>query len=173
MLRTKSRRTNFLEDLGLVLNICPTYVKSLYAKCYPEVLGATHMPVFVEKHAMVGHRLATTTCCHIYEGSKDIPIVLIADTTDSTLDRRLYGSQVDSPPPNIFEFDIYFYGNLLMGIIERDDVFSNSADNLIFNLIVPALHAVLHMDAHKLRSWCDYTPPSGQTCRIENSVGLD
>ena len=163
--RGKFRRTNFLEDLGLVLNISPTFVKSLYTKCYPEELGFTHIPGFVANHVMVGDALATMTRCHIGEGSSAVPIVLIADTTDLALDPRNNGSQ-KMQQHGIFHLDIDLYGEMIMHSIERNDVFSKSADNFI----LPALLAGLHMDAHKLRSFCDYTPPKFKRYRIEDSI---
>ena len=144
---------DFLEELGPALNICPTFVTSLYTKSYHDYLEATHIPVFVADHVMVGDRVATMTRCCLNEKSSAVPIVLIADTTDITVDpRRLHSifPQIDLRRPfgSIFE-----YGEMIVSIIERNSRFSESADDLI----LPALLAAMHMDAYSLRVSCDYT----------------
>ena len=166
--RSSLMYSEFLEDLGLALNIRPNFVKSLYAKSYPDSFGFTHIPDLVANHVMVGDRVATMTRCCISERSSVVPIVFIADTSDRYLDpiwikwSKLEVSSLELP----WRSDRTFYGEILMGIIERNSVFSTDADALM----LPAVLADMHMNAYNLRSWCDYTPPRGKTHRIEDSV---
>ena len=156
--RSRFSRTDFLEDLGLVLNMEPRFVRSLYTKSYPDVFDFTHMPIFVANHTMVGERVATMTRCCIGERSSAVPIVLIADTTDAAFRDYPRGS-IEHELQSTRRSGVHFYSEMIMGIIGRNTDFSTNADDLIF----PALLAVMHMDAYNLRILCDYTPRKGRT----------
>ena len=90
----------FLEDLGLALNIGPTFVKSLYMRYFKLHLRYTHIPVFVAGHVMVGDRLATMTRCCISEKSSAVPIVFIAHATDRDIDPIGLGEVYGMFPPS-------------------------------------------------------------------------
>ena len=153
---------NFLEDLGLMLKIDPNFLKSLYTKSSYYDLRFIHIPVFVASHVMVGDRVATMTRCCINEKSSAVPIVFIADGTDPTLgssrvDPRWFSPRRFDPiyqQPNSMRLSgTSLYGEMIMGIIERNSGFAQSADALI----LPALLAAMHVDAYNLRVSCDYT----------------
>ena len=163
--RSSIQYTGFLEDLGLALSIRPNFVKSLYAKSYPDSFGFTHIPDLVANHVIIGDRVVTMTRSCISEKSSVVPIVLVVDTYDQSL-RPILVEPDFSPPKFPWRSDRTFYGEMLMGIIERNSVFTKDADALI----LPAVLADMHMDAYNLRSWCDRRPSRAVTYRIEDSV---
>ena len=165
MAKSHMNDTDFLEDLGLVLNIGPTFVKSLYTKSAPHFLGFTHIPVFGGSHLMVGDRVATMTRCCISEKSSAVPIALIAEAIDSTLGPRGV-DPIFQQPNSARRSGTSEYGNMIMSIIEQNSVFSGSADALI----MPALLAATHMDADSLRDSCDYRFPNGTNHGNRNSL---
>ena len=159
--------TDFLEDLGLALNIGPTFVKSVLTKTprhFPDLL---HIPIFVASHVMVGNRVATMTRCSISEKSSTVPIVLIADTTNPTLEPG--GIPIFSQPGSTRRSGTSEDGNMIMDIIERNSKFSESADALI----LPALFATMHTDVQSLRDSCNYRFSEGSldaTSRDRNEL---
>ena len=148
--------TDFLEDLGLVLNISPTFVNSVLAKSSERCPRLLHTPVFATSHVMVGDRVATMTRCCVSEKSSAVPIALIADTTDPLLEPGR-GIPIFDNLRSMRRSGTSEDWKSIMEIIERNSVFSKSADALI----LPALFATIHMDAYSLRDSCDYRRSRG------------
>ena len=162
---------DFLEDLGLVLNIDPAFLKSLVTRSWAHQLPSAHIPVFEASHVVVGNRVATMTRCCITEKSSAVPIVPIADTNHPSPDRRsvdpLFG-EPDSKRQSHIISGTSRYKEMILGIIKRNSVFSQSADALI----LPALLAAIHLDAYSLRACCDFTLPSGCAYGVGNSFEI-
>ena len=147
----------FLEDLGLALKISPTFLKPLFMKNSHGLRRYTHIPVFAASHVMVGDRFATMTRCCLSEKSNDVPIVFIADLTYTTLEHPRM-SEIFKQPDTMRGYGISGYGEMIMGIIKRNEGFSKSADALI----LPALLAAVHMDSYNLRASIDSSRAKGQ-----------
>ncbi len=146
---------DFLEDLGLVLNIGPTFVESLYTTSENHMFGFIHIPVFVASHVMVGESVATMTRCCMSEKSSAVPIVFIADTTDPVIDPGRVIPVFELHPEHSWPPGIYKYAEMIKGIIERNSDLSKSADALM----IPALLAAIHLRAVYLCRACSYTLP--------------
>ena len=142
---------DFLEDLGLVLKISPAFLKSLYAKCPRYNLPYNHIHLFAARHIMVRDTVATMTRCRISEESTAVPIALIADPTALPLVKSVHCNF--EQPDSTSLSGISKIGEMIMGIIERNSFFSQSADALI----LPTLLAAIHLGAYDLRGWCDHT----------------
>ena len=152
---------DFFEDLGLVLNIGPAFLKfldTLLTRGYYDDQPSPHIPVFEASHVMVGDRVATMTRCCISEKSSAVHIVLIAEAPYASGDPRsvdpIFGTINSSRRSNTISSRSR-YTEMIMSIIERNSVFSQSADALI----LPALFAAIHLDACSLRTLCDYMLP--------------
>ena len=150
---------DFFEDLGLVLSIDPAFLRSLdtlLTRGYYDDQPSPHIPVFEAGHVMVGDRVATMTRCCISERSSAVPIVLIAEAPyfggDPISVAPIFGNSNSSQQHNTISSK-FRYKEMIMGIIERNSVFLQSADALI----LPALFAAIHLDACSLRTLCDYT----------------
>lgn len=148
MLKNHFNDTDFLEDLGLLLKIAPSFVESLSMESSYVSSRFTHVPVFVANEVMVRDMLATMTSCDMGEKSSTVPIVFIADTTDAEIESGRFGAIAD-PMRKSYASK---YGSLVTRIIERNSAFSEHAHALI----LPALLAVMHRDAQILRASCDY-----------------
>ena len=145
--------TAFIEDLGPALDISPAFFKSVYETSFEEFARNSHIPVTPPRHVVIGETVATMTTCRLSEESKQIPIVLIVDTSDPDLNpyERHNGFQWPMVPDWPFS-----YVQIIMGIIERNLNFSKSAKTLI----LPALLAAIQHEAWNLRDSCDYGLPN-------------
>ena len=66
---------DFLEDLGLALEICPTFVEALYTKYYDNLATFAPIPAFAASRVVAaGDRIAMMTRCCISENSRAVPI---------------------------------------------------------------------------------------------------
>lgn len=157
--------TDFLEDLGLVLEIAPAFLRSLYARSSPDSLGFEHLPVFAADHVMVGDMVATMTRCRISARSSAVPIVFIADTADPTLAPAFIDPVVEQMHL-MQRFDIEFYGKMITGIIGQNMDFSKSANTLM----LPTILADMHVYAYNLRALCCYTTLDQNPYRNTESI---
>ena len=142
--------TELLEDLGLVLNLSPKFLDFLYKKLDRRPRHFAYLPVFATTFLVVGTRVATMTRCCISEKSNAVPIVFIADTTDPIFDPDGDGSTIQRRMDPLSPSGISRYGKMVVGLIERNSVFTKSANDLI----LPALLAAMYMDALCLRATC-------------------
>ena len=150
---------DFLEDLGLALDIPPTYVEALYTKYYHNLATFAPIPAFAAFHVIAGDKIAIMTHCCISENSRSVPIALIADTIDPAVNPSSYKpifQQLYQPCLSTRCCDHWKY---ILGIIARNSVFSKNAKGLL----MPALLGDIYRQAVNLRASCGYPSPDCTT----------